>query len=72
MNKEDLSKSYHKTKAKTAQLLEERPLETIVVASAAVGAAAKLIHSVTEARNAAVWKREVRRREEKQRGTYNG
>lgn len=48
---------------RAVQLLEERPLETIAVISAAALAAAKLISAVTEARNSETWKREVRRRE---------
>lgn len=51
-------------KNKALQLLEERPLETVAVAAVAMTATAKLIHSVTEARNSATWKREVQRREE--------
>ena len=61
-------KKFEDIKAKAIRLFEERPLETIATLSAAALATAKLISSVTEARNSATWKREVRRREEKQRG----
>lgn len=58
-----VKKKYEDTKARFLKLLEERPLETIAVISVAATAAAKLISSVTEARNSATWKREVSRRE---------
>jgi hypothetical protein len=56
-------KKFEDVKAKALQLMEERPLETLAVAAVTVTAVAKLISSVTEARNSATWKREVRRRE---------
>lgn len=61
-----MKKKFDNAKAKTLQLLDERPLETIIVASMAVTATAKLIHSVTEARNSGTWQREVKRREQNQ------
>lgn len=61
-------KKYEDLKAKAIQLFEERPLETIAAISAAALAAAKMINSVTEARNAKTWKREVQRREQNQQG----
>jgi hypothetical protein len=63
-------KKFEDAKAKAYQLMQERPLETLAVASAAIVATAKLISSVTEARNSATWKREVRRREDNQRTRY--
>jgi hypothetical protein len=57
---------FEKAKAKVIQLFEERPLETIATFSAAALATAKLISSISEARNTATWKREVQRRERKQ------
>ena len=60
-------KKFNDVKAKAIQLFEDRPLETIATISAAALATAKLISSITEARNSATWKREVQRREEKQR-----
>jgi hypothetical protein len=57
--------TYAKVKARTAQLLDEHPLETIAVAAVAAGATAKLINSITEARKVEIWKREVQRREQK-------
>lgn len=51
-------------KNKALRILEERPLETVAVAAVAMTATAKLISSVTEARNSATWKREVQRREQ--------
>jgi len=63
-------KKFEDVKAKAIQLMEERPLETIAVAAVAITATAKLISSVTEARNSATWKREVQRREQKQQTRY--
>lgn len=62
---------FENAKAKAIQLLQERPLETIATISAAALAAAKVISSITEARNSATWKREVKRREQNQRTRYN-
>jgi hypothetical protein len=63
-------KKFEDVKAKALQLMEERPLETLAVAAVTVTAVAKLISSVTEARNSATWKREVRRREMNQNRRY--
>lgn len=60
-------KKFEDIKAKALQLMEERPLETLAVASVAVTAVAKLISSVTQARNSKTWKREVDRRERRSR-----
>jgi hypothetical protein len=60
-------KKFDAVKAKATELMQERPLETIAVISAAALATAKLISSVTEARNSSTWKREVKRREQNQR-----
>lgn len=60
---------YEEAKAKAIQLFQERPLETIATVSAAALAVAKILNSVTEARNAKTWKREVERRERNQRPT---
>lgn len=68
---ENAKKKYENVKAKAIELLEERPLETIATASAAVLAVAKLIGSVNAARNAKTWKREVERRERNQTRNYN-
>lgn len=57
---------YEAAKARAVQLMSEHPLETIATISAAAIATAKVISSVTEARNSATWKREVRRRERNQ------
>ena len=59
-------KKFEDVKAKAFQLMQERPLETLAVVSVTVTAVAKLISSVTEARNSTVWKREVQRRERNQ------
>lgn len=64
-------KKYEDLKAKAIQLFEERPLETIATVSAAALAVAKLVGSITEARNAKTWKREVERRERNQTRNYN-
>lgn len=66
----DAKKKFTDAKNKAIQLMKERPLETIVVASMAVTAAAKLINSATEARNSSTWKKEVERRERKERREY--
>jgi hypothetical protein len=58
--------TFANAKTRLVQLMEEKPLETIVIISTAALAAAKLISSVTEARNSSTWKREVQRRERKQ------
>jgi len=63
-------KKYEEVKTKFVQLLQERPLETIATVSAAALATAKIITAVTEARNAATWKREVKRREQNQQKRY--
>lgn len=65
-----VKKKYNDAKDRFLQLLQERPLETVAVISGAALAAAKLISSVTEARNAKTWKREVQRRERSQQGRY--
>lgn len=54
---------YEETKAKAAQLMRDRPLETLAVAAATATAVAKVIDTVSRAQNAATWKREVKRRE---------
>jgi hypoxanthine-guanine phosphoribosyltransferase len=48
---------------KIKQAWEENPLAVIAVASGAVIATAKLIDSLTAAKNAQSWKKEVQRRE---------
>lgn len=58
---------FNDAKTRLIQLMDEKPLETIVVISTAALAAAKLISSVTEARNSSTWKREVQRRERNQK-----
>jgi len=63
-------KTYENAKARLLQAFEERPLETIGVLSAAALAVAKIISSTTEARNAKTWRKEVQRREQKQRARY--
>ena len=60
-------KKYEAAKARFLQLMEERPLETIAVISVAATAVAKVISSVTAARNSKTWKREVDRRERSRR-----
>jgi hypothetical protein len=64
-------KKFEDLKAKAIQLFEERPLETIATISAAALAIAKVMNSVTEARNAKTWKREVERREQNQKRRYD-
>jgi len=72
MNTENAKKKFNAAKARLVQLMQERPLETLAAISAAALASAKLIHSVSEARNASSWRREVRRREDAQRrGAYD-
>lgn len=63
-------KKYEQIKAKAIQLFEERPLETLAVASMTITAVAKLISSATQARNSRTWQREVDRRERKQSQGY--
>jgi len=58
---------FNDAKTRLIQLMDEKPLETIVVISTAALATAKLISSVTEARNSSTWKREVQRRERNQK-----
>lgn len=60
-------KKYEDVKVRFLQLLDERPLETIAVLSVAATAVAKLVSSVTQARNSKTWKREVDRRERNRR-----
>jgi precorrin-6B methylase 1 len=60
---------FNDLKTRFIQLLDERPLETIAAISAVALAAAKMIGAVNDSRNASSWKREVRRREQAQRGT---
>jgi phosphoribosylanthranilate isomerase len=67
MNTEKAKKKLTDVKIKFLQVLEERPLETIAALSAAALAVAKVISSVNEAQNARTWRKEVRRREQKQR-----
>ena len=63
-------KKFEDAKARLIQLMQDRPLETIAAISTAALAAAKILSSVTEARNAKTWKREVRRREQAQMRRY--
>ena len=63
-------KKFNDVKDRFLQVLEERPLETVAVLSAAALAVAKVIGSVNEAQNAKTWRREVRRREQAQQGRY--
>lgn len=58
---------FNDAKTRLIQLMDEKPLETIVVISTAALATAKLISSITEARNSSTWKREVQRRERNQK-----
>ena len=67
MNKQSAKKKLNDVKIKFLQILEERPLETIATLSAAALAVAKVISSVNEAQNAKTWRKEVKRREQKQR-----
>jgi phosphoribosylanthranilate isomerase len=67
MNKQNAKKKLNDVKIKFLQILEERPLETIATLSAAALAVAKVISSVNEAQNAKTWRKEVKRREQKQR-----
>jgi hypothetical protein len=62
-------KKFNDLKTRFLQLLDERPLETIAAVSAVALAAAKILGAVNDSRNAATWKREVRRREQAQRGS---
>lgn len=66
IDKSNYKKKYEDLKARAIKTFEEHPLETIAVASMAAAATAKLIKSISEARNASTWRREVRRREDKQ------
>jgi hypothetical protein len=59
--------TFANAKTRLVQLMEEKPLETLAVISATALATAKLISSITEARNSSTWKREVRRRERNQK-----
>lgn len=63
-------KKFEDAKARLIQAFNDRPLETIAVFSAAALAVAKVISSVNEAQNAKTWRKEVRRREQKQRARY--
>lgn len=64
-------KKFEDVKVRFIQLMQERPLETIAVISAAAMAAAKILNSFTEARNSSTWKREVKRREQSQQKRYS-
>jgi len=64
-------KKFEDVKNRAIQLFEERPLETIAALALAATATAKLISSITEARNSATWKREVQRREQSQYKKYS-
>lgn len=63
-------KKLEEMKTRLVEVVKERPLESIIVATAAVAAVAKLIDSVSSAHNSTTWRREVKRRERKQRYHY--
>jgi hypothetical protein len=67
VNKAQAKKKLTDVKNRFLQLLDERPLETIATLSTAALAAAKIVTSINQSRNARTWKREVRRREQAQR-----
>ncbi|ASR84616.1 hypothetical protein PQB76_gp036 [Arthrobacter phage Cheesy] len=66
----DFKKKYEDAKAKIVETVKERPLESVIAASLAMTATAKLLNSITQARSAKTWEREVRRRETNQRRHY--
>jgi hypothetical protein len=67
MNKAQAKKKLSDVKNRFLQLLDERPLETIATLSTAALAAAKIVTSINQSRNAKTWRREVRRREQSAR-----
>lgn len=50
-----------------ADAVREKPIETLFAVATVIGIAAKTVSTVTEAQNAATWKREVKRRERNQK-----
>lgn len=60
-------KKFNDFTTEASKLMKERPLETIAAVSMAAIATAKLINSVTEARNSSTWKKEVNRRTQNQK-----
>lgn len=67
INQAKIKKTYEDVKARALQTFQDHPLETIAVIAMAATATAKLISSITEARNSKTWKREVSRRERQAR-----
>lgn len=43
--------------------VREKPVECLMATGVAIGIVAKAVSSITEAQNAATWRREVKRRE---------
>jgi hypothetical protein len=66
MNKAQAKKKLVDVKNRFLQLLDERPLETIATLSTAALAAAKIVSSINQSRNAKTWRKEVQRRERNQ------
>lgn len=67
---EDFKKKYVETRDKALGFAKEHPLETVVILSMAITAGSKGLNSITQARNAKTWQREVDRRERNQKGRY--
>lgn len=61
----DYKRKYREASDKIYHTITTYPVESVIVGIAAMTAAAKLNNSITQARNAATWRREVRRREAK-------
>ncbi|AXH44173.1 hypothetical protein SEA_GOCRAZY_35 [Arthrobacter phage GoCrazy] len=67
---DNFKKKYEEVKESVLETVKKHPLESVAVAALAMTATSKLINSVTQARSAKTWEREVRRREMNQRRRY--
>ncbi|AMM44403.1 hypothetical protein MUDCAT_35 [Arthrobacter phage Mudcat] len=67
---EDFKKKYTEARDKAVTFAKEHPLETVVIISMAITAGSKGLNSITQARNAKTWQREVDRRERNQRDRF--
>ena len=59
----DYKRKYREARDKIYYTITTYPVESVIVGIAAMTAAAKLNNSITQSRNAATWRREVKRRE---------
>lgn len=56
-------KKFTNAKDRIVTLYSERPVEMLFATATVLGAAGKVVHSITEAQNAVTWRKEVKRRE---------